>query len=87
MNCEQPINIFPENSEQTIGIEAEQGEKTIGITTECVNMVCPTDYDQLKKLPQINGVELVGNKLDYELQLQHIMDDITEQQIDNIIYA
>ena len=46
-----------------------------------------TNYNQLSNKPQINGVTLIGNKLDYELYLQHIMDEITEQDIDRIIYG
>lgn len=87
MNCEQQINIFPENGEQRIGVEEEKGEKTIGIVNECVNLVCPTKYAELKELPQINGVELIGNKLSKEIHVQHEMDRITEQNIDEIIYA
>lgn len=87
MNCEQQINIFPENGEQRIGVEEEKGEKTIGIVNECVNLVCPTKYAELKELPQINGVELIGNKLSKEIHVQDEMDRITEQNIDEIIYA
>lgn len=70
MNCEQQINIFPENGEQRIGVEEEKGEKTIGIVNECVNLVCPTEYEQLKGLPQINGVELKGNKTTEDLGIE-----------------
>lgn len=46
-----------------------------------------TNYEYLSNKPQINGVTLIGNKLDYELYLQHQMDEITPQDIDNIIYG
>lgn len=87
MNCEQQINIFPENGEQRIGVEQEQGEKQIGIVNECVNLVCPTEYEQLRGLPQINGVTLLGNKASEDIHVQHEMDDITPQEIDIIIYG
>lgn len=45
------------------------------------------DYGRLANKPKINGVELEGNKIDYELYLQHKMQEITEQDIDNIIFG
>ena len=45
------------------------------------------DYPPLTNKPKINGVTLVGNKLDSDLYLQHEMDEITFQDIDNIIYG
>lgn len=87
MQCEQQIDIFPEGGEQQITIRPESGEQQVAVNTECINMVCPTEYEQLKGLPQINGVELRGNKLSKEIHVQHEMDRITEQSIDDIIYA
>lgn len=44
------------------------------------------DYEKLNNLPKINGVELVGDRSSSEIHVQHEMDRITEQMIDNIIY-
>ena len=44
------------------------------------------DYEQMNNLPKINGVELIGDRSSSEIHVQHEMDRITEQQIDNIIY-
>lgn len=44
------------------------------------------DYERLQNLPRINGVELIGDRSSSEIHVQHEMDRITEQQIDNIIY-
>ena len=86
MECEQNIQVFPENDEQQVDVINEDGEQQVSIANECLELVCPTQYSQLKGLPQINGVELIGNKISSEIHVQHEMDRITEQGIDNIIY-
>ena len=49
---------------------------------------CATpSYPALPEKPQINGVTLIGNKIDEELHLQHKMNEITPQEIDKIIYG
>lgn len=89
MQCEQPIQVFAEGGEQQVQIQSEGGEKQVDVKGEAivVTPITDKDYNRFYNKPQINGVELVGNKTDEELDLQHIMDDITAQQIDNIIYA
>ena len=57
------------------------------ITLDIRSQSGTTNYNALTNKPQINGVTLVGNKLDYELYLQHEMDEITAQDIDRIIYG
>ena len=45
------------------------------------------DYNELVNRPQINNVELIGNKLSEDLGLEPTIHDITEQDIDNLIYG
>lgn len=45
-----------------------------------------TDYNVLDNQPQINNVTLINNKTSSDLHLQHEMDEITEQEIDKIIF-
>ena len=45
------------------------------------------DYNKSFNKPRINGVELIGDKNSSEIHVQHEMDEITNQEIDNIIYA
>lgn len=45
------------------------------------------NYNVLYNKPSINYVELVGNKTGEELYLQDAMDEITPQEIDNILYG
>ena len=47
------------------------------------------DYNKLKEdtLPQINSVTLKGNKISSELHVQHEMDVISYQDIDNILFG
>lgn len=44
-------------------------------------------YLPLTDKPSINGVELIGNKTDAEIYVQALMDEITPQQIDTILYG
>lgn len=46
-----------------------------------------SNYNLLTNKPSINGVTLVGNKFGVELQLQDFMFEITEQDIDKLIYG
>lgn len=46
-----------------------------------------TDYNALTSKPQINSVTLIGNKTSEEIKVQGLMDEITNQEIDNIIYG
>ena len=47
---------------------------------------CTNNYPYLTNLPKINGYTIIGDKEDYEYDLQHKMDEITNQEIDKIIY-
>lgn len=45
------------------------------------------DYNLLINHPSINWIELIGNKTSEELGLEPTIIDITEQDIDNIIFG
>lgn len=45
------------------------------------------DYEALSNKPSINGVVLVGNKTSEDIHVQHEMNEITNQDIDNIIFG
>lgn len=62
MAGEQRINISAERAEKEIALQAEQREKGISLKREAINVTVNRDYDQLSNKPQINGVELIGNK-------------------------
>lgn len=63
-------------------------KKPSNVNFELGNRCCSVpSYNVLPDKPQINGVTLQGNKIDEELYLQHIMDEITPQDIDRIIYG
>ena len=46
-----------------------------------------SDYNELINHPYINDVEVVGRKTGPDYNLQNKMDEITNQQIDNIIFG
>lgn len=46
-----------------------------------------TDYNELINLPYINEVKVIGHKTGPDYGLQNLMDEITPQQIDIIIYG
>ena len=41
-------------------------------------------YEKLIGKPQINGIELVGNKTSKDLLLQHLMIPLTNEDIENM---
>lgn len=87
MNCEQELKILAEG-EQEVTLINDDWESIINLNKECLCVVPDTDrdYTRLKNKPSINGVELVGDRSSSEIHVQHEMDRITEQMIDNIIY-
>lgn len=54
-----------------------------------VSEVFVDDYNMLREdtLPQINNVTLKGNKISSELHVQHEMDVISYQNIDDILFG
>lgn len=44
-------------------------------------------YSLLTEKPKINNITLIGNKVSEELGLEPTITDITEQDIDNLIYG
>lgn len=89
MQCEQQIDIFPEGGEQQVDVNPEKSEDQVTVNPECLRVtpIEDKDYNKFYNKPQINGVELIGNKLSKEIHVQHEMERITEQNIDEIIYA
>lgn len=89
MDCEQNITIFEEGGEQAIQLGAENNEEQVQLNSECliVTPIEDRDYNRFYNKPQINGVELIGNRLSADIHVQDEMDEITNQDIDNIIYA
>lgn len=89
MQCEQQINIFPEGGEQQVDVNPEKSEDQVTVNPECLRVTPIEDrnYNRFYNKPQINGVELIGNRLSKEIHVQHEMDEITNQEIDQIIYA
>lgn len=89
MVCEKEISINRVPPEQMIPVGRVKGEQDVQVCKECIAVVPfeDRDYNKFYNKPQINGVELVGNRLSKEIHVQHEMDRITEQGIDEIIYA
>lgn len=74
--------IFEEQQDTKINFD-----KQTDITLGMAEGYCNTDYNPLTNKPQINGVILIGNRTSADIHVQHEMDEITPQQIDNIIYG
>ena len=87
MDCEEIITLNPEG-EETLNLNPE-GDESLDLYDDCL-CAAPfedRDYNKSFNKPQINGVELIGDKSSAEIHVQHEMDRITEQKIDDIIYA
>ena len=71
---EKEVIIEPEPIEQEIGVDPEQFVVNVNF-----------DYETSKNKPQINGKTLTGNKTSKELDLQHIMTPLTNEEIEKIM--
>ncbi len=60
-----------------------------GSLSMAVDTIFNDDYNKLKEetLPQINSVTLKGNKLSSELHVQHEMNAISYQDIDELLFG
>lgn len=65
------------------------GDVLSGTLSMAVDAVFNDDYNALREdtLPQINSVTLKGNKLSAELHVQHEMDAMSYQDIDDILFG
>lgn len=60
-----------------------------GQLSMAVDEIFNDDYNKLREdtLPQINSVTLKGNKISSELHVQHEMDAISYQDIDELLFG
>lgn len=71
---EQIIPVVNEGNEETISLARDGGEMEAAVEREGFTVVANTDYEELNNLPQVNGVELKGNKTSAELGLAATSD-------------
>lgn len=71
--------------EQVLGFTIENS--SLAFNADLGYVQGTTSYMQLSDKPQVNGVTLIGNKTSDEIKVQGIMDEITAQDIDTIIYG
>ncbi len=67
--------------EQQINVYAEDAEYLVNVMEESVTVVAVGSYNDLNDKPQINDVELIGNKTFEELGAE----SLTNIDIENII--
>lgn len=85
MSCPCVINFTLEES--NINFNLEESEYGFKLGCAFIGGGGTSDYEKLSNKPQINSVTLLGNKTSEELGLEPTIVDITEQDIDNIIYS
>lgn len=73
------------SNDETVKMHIGSNDKNVKFRTN-QQMAVPS-YNILPDKPSINGEVLQGNKLSEDLHLQHEMDEITEQDIDRIIFG
>lgn len=73
MDCDQNITIFPEDTEQAVNVRPENSESNVQIQRECLTVIPieDKDYNRFYNKPQINGVELIGDKTLEELGIEN----------------
>lgn len=64
----------------------DEGE-TFDFETGEYTTVGTYDYNELFNHPHINGVEVIGEKTGTDYKLQNKMNEITPQEIDDIIFG
>lgn len=65
----------------------EQDESIELLFSDINNTGGTTDYNKLINKPTINGHVVEDDKVGADYELQDLMEDITAQEIDNIIYG
>lgn len=67
-------------------IIAEEEVEIEGIELDVVKeQVVTSNYEELNNIPQINDVELVGNKTAKDLMLQETMTALTNLELEEIL--
>lgn len=86
-----PIPVVNEDDEETISLTPEGEETATDVTSETITVIDQNDYEELDNLPQVNGVELKGNKTNSELgiptktsQLQNDSGFITNAPVTSV---
>ena len=85
MSKELDIQIAVETSPQYVEIGIQHDSEEIEIGLEKRALVYEHDYEKLENLPQINSVQLIGNKTGDDLELQDKLELITRAEIRDII--
>lgn len=75
------ILVEPEIGEIIVDEEVEIDGIELDVVKE---KVVTSNYDELNNLPQINDVELVGNKTAKDLMLQETMTALTNLELEKI---
>lgn len=79
---EEQITVSEEEIEQLITLSQEDNsEQLVTVAEETVSVGCTKDYNKLDNKPQINDVELIGNKSFEDLGAE----SLTNIDIENII--
>ena len=52
-----------------------------------VQQIHSDNYEDLYNKPQINDITLIGNKTSTQLKLQHEMQELSDSDIDDVIYG
>lgn len=85
MTSEEQIAVVDEPVETTIdGVLSESGEQTVDVLAEG-NITGTSNYNRLKNKPQINGVELIGDKTFEELGAEGLTNIEIETIINSIV--
>ena len=62
-------------------------QNVTGVLSVPTQRISSADYNELRNKPTINGLMIEGDKVSSDYKLQHEMNAVTQQDIDNIIYG
>lgn len=79
------VTLDEQVEELEVEVNRENYEELVDVEREFITTIINKDYEALNNKPQINEVELVGNKTSDQLNLQSKMDYLTNMEIENLI--
>lgn len=73
--------------EQSLDFNIQEQDLNFQLDSQYVIGGGTSDYNKLSNKPQINSITLIGNKTSQDLGLEPTIIDITEQDIDDLIFG
>lgn len=84
IGTEEIVNVEVKDEDSSVEIKMEDPDYILNVEIDSSDM--DTNYNHLSNKPKINGITLMGDKEDTELNLQRKMNAASVQEIETILY-